>query len=271
MENTFLSAKSGGQWTFYELEVLNISIEDVDVPSFFGSALSGPEAYPTLLAHPVLLSNETRPAGVISKEDRYFFHYLQDVTLSSADSRAKSPCFRGLESAMIDFSAWLLQFMDYDEPEGAVHRRVKLDLIMRGQQVKAGSNVVVLNDDDDYSLVLQHHPRHAEAEPRLIAAAIAAHYENNRRRAELGLPTVANKVYAGIIMTGSAPTFYQIPVSETLVAAVRRGQCPSEPTIVKKLRPPVDDMREYIEKGMESLPNRRLILQCLAAFKQFVQ
>ncbi|KAJ6477670.1 hypothetical protein C8R45DRAFT_766620, partial [Mycena sanguinolenta] len=81
-------------------------------------------------------------------------------------------------------------------------------------------------------------------------------------------PPVTDKVFPGIVMIGSAPTFYLIPVSEALVSAVRRGQYPSIPTVIKKLRPPVNDMREYIEKGMESLSNRRLMFQVLGAFRQ---
>ncbi|KAF7375435.1 hypothetical protein MSAN_00431400 [Mycena sanguinolenta] len=158
--------------------------------------------------------------------------------------------------------------MDYDEPNGVVHQRMELHMLMCGEQVNARPNVVVMNDDLDYTLVLQLDLPHAEAEPQLIAAAIAAHYENNRRRRQLGFPTVVTKVYPGIVMIGSTPTFYLIPVSEALAVAVCQGRYPSEPTVVKKLSTPVDDMREYIEKGMEYLPNRRIIFQLLGAFKQ---
>ncbi|KAF7375447.1 hypothetical protein MSAN_00432600 [Mycena sanguinolenta] len=263
MENTVLSAKSSGQWTGYELEVLNISIEEVDAPDFLGSALRDPQTDPILLAHSVLLSNETHPAGPISRENGRFFRYLQDV------ARFADGPFT--EMAITDFCACLLQLLDYDEPECVVHRYDELDMIMCGERVNTTSNVVVMDDDQNHLLLLQVDLPDAEAEPQLIAAAIAAYYHSNRHRQQLGLPTVKAKVFPGIVMTGSAPTFYLIPVSEALEAAVRRGQYPSEPTVVKKLRPTVNDMREYLEKGMESLANRQLIFQLLGAFKQFLQ
>ena len=43
MANIILPAKSGNQWMFNEPAGLNISIETVDVPSFFGSALPDPQ------------------------------------------------------------------------------------------------------------------------------------------------------------------------------------------------------------------------------------
>ncbi|KAJ7241056.1 hypothetical protein B0H12DRAFT_48721 [Mycena haematopus] len=217
----------------------------VDAPSIFGSALPDPQADPTLLAHPALISNETCPAGPISKEDHRFFRYLRDVS--------RFPIGPATDTAVDDFCACLLQTLEYDEPDRVIHHHMELDLIMCGHQVTARPDLVIMGDRD-YILVVQRYMWEAESEPRLIAAAIAAHYENNRRRYNVGRPTVAAK----------------IPVSEALVEAVSRGHYPSEATVVKKLVPPVDDMRNYLERGMELLANRQPILQCLGAFRQFV-
>ncbi|KAJ7775618.1 hypothetical protein DFH07DRAFT_799221 [Mycena maculata] len=262
MANIFLSAKSGNQWTFNELAGLNISIGTVDALSFFGSALPDPQTDPTLLAHPVLMSNETLPAGLISKDDRRFFGYLRDVT-------HRFPLGPATDSAVDDLTAFLLRMLDYDEPRGLVHQRMELDLTMCSQRVTAKPDVVIMNDQD-YILLVQHYTPEAEAEPQLIAAAIAAHYENNRHRRTLGLPTVTAKVFAGIIMIGTAPTFYQIPVSEALVEAVDRGQYPPAATAVRKLIPPVHNLTDHFYDGMAPLANRRIIFQCLGAFRPFV-
>ncbi|KAJ6609533.1 hypothetical protein B0H10DRAFT_2193828 [Mycena sp. CBHHK59/15] len=262
MANIVLSAKSSNQWTFNELAGLNIRIENVDAPSFLGSALPDPRTDSTLLAHPVLIGNLTHPSGVISKDNSLFFRYLQHATRRFALGPATN-------SAVDDFTAFLLRMLDYDEPKHLVHQRMELDLIMCGQQVTAKPDVVVMNDQD-YILLVQHYMPQAEAEPQLIAAAIAAHYENNRRRRTLGLPTVAAKAFAGIIMIGTAPTFYQIPVSEALVEAVGRGQYPPAATVVRKLVPPVHNLRDHLYDGMVPLANRQIILQCLGAFRQFV-
>jgi hypothetical protein len=114
---------------------------------------------------------------------------------------------------------------------------------------------------------LQLYTYQADAEIQLIAAAIAARHENRRRRT-LGFPRVAAKTYSGIVMIGTAPTFYQIPVSEALVQAVNSGLDPPAATVVRKHRPPVDRVRDYLEDGMVPLANRKLILQCVGACKQ---
>ncbi|KAJ6465570.1 hypothetical protein DFH09DRAFT_957204, partial [Mycena vulgaris] len=238
---------------------LNISIEAVDASAFFGSALPDLEADPTLLAHPRYLAHPSEP---ISKDDSLFFRYMQHVT-------RRFPLGPATDRAIDDFAAFLLRMLDYDEPKGLVHQRMELDLLMCGQQVTVKPDVVVMDERDYILLVqLQRFMPQAEAEPQLIAAAIAAHYVNNRRRRTIGLPTVAAKAFAGIVMIGTAPTFYQIPVSEALVDAVARGHYPAAATVVKKLKPPVDNLRHYFSDGMENLDNRKIILQCLGAFRQ---
>ncbi|KAJ7895811.1 hypothetical protein B0H13DRAFT_1885421 [Mycena leptocephala] len=248
MANILLSAKSGNQWTFNELAGLNISIETVDALSFFGSALPDPQTDPTLLAHPVLMSKETLPTGLISKDDRH--------------------------SAVDDLTAFLLRMLDYDEPRSLVHQHMELDLTMCSQRVTAKPDVCVSVKSllrDEQPMELQHYTPEAEVEPLLIAAAIAAHYENNRRRRTLGLSTVTAKVFAGIIMIGTAPTFYQIPVSEALVEAVGRGQYPPAATVVRKLVPPVHNLTDHFCHGMVPLANRRIIFQCLGAFRPVIR
>ncbi|KAJ7662176.1 hypothetical protein DFH06DRAFT_1325485 [Mycena polygramma] len=276
MSNIVLSAKPGDQWTFNELAALNIRVETVDAISFFGHALPDPQTDPALLAYPVLMSNETRPessVAPISKDDRLFFAYLRHVA---------QPFTLGPAGAVIDFTAFLLQMLNYDEPEGSVRRRVELELEMCGERVTAKLDVVVMHDqdyilpvqvgarkeDDQTTMKRQHYT--PDAEPQLIAAAVAAHSENNRRRRTLGLPTVSSKVFAGLVMNGSAPTFYQIPVSEALVEAVRRGHYPPAATVVRKFVPPVNNPKDHFEDGMGSLANRIIIFQCLGAFKASV-
>ncbi|KAJ7934935.1 hypothetical protein B0H13DRAFT_2477568 [Mycena leptocephala] len=178
-------------------------------PSFFGSALPDPQTDPTLLAHPVLMSKETLPTELISKDDRRFFGYLRDVT-------HRFPLGPATDSAVDDLTAFLLRMLDYDEPRSLVHQHMELDLTMCSQRVTAKPDVCVSVKSllrDEQPMELQHYTPEAEIEPLLIAAAIAAHYENNRRRRTLGLSTVTAKVFAGIIMIGTAPTFYQIPAS----------------------------------------------------------
>ncbi|KAJ6590176.1 hypothetical protein DFH09DRAFT_976764 [Mycena vulgaris] len=71
-------------------------------------------------------------------------------------------------------------------------------------------------------------------------------------------------------MSGTAPTFYKIPISSELVTAISRAQYPPNATVVSKLVPPVPNLHRYLNEGMVPLENRRVIFQCLAAFKQFM-
>ena len=107
-------------------------------------------------------------------------------------------------------------------------------------------------------------------EPQLIANAIAAFYENNRALRAAGLPPLKSKTFAGIIMVGTAPTFYKIPVTEEILMSLATSQYPLQATTVEKFIPPVPFPERLANDGMKPLVNRRIIFQCLQAFKQFV-
>ena len=81
-----------------------------------------------------------------------------------------------------------------------------------------------------------------DPEPRLIAQAIAAHQHDNLRLQMIGKPTVQVRMIPGIIMLGSTPRFYKIPITQDFVRAVETGQYPEQPTTVHMLVPPVDNL-----------------------------
>ncbi|KAK7006668.1 hypothetical protein R3P38DRAFT_2728232 [Favolaschia claudopus] len=260
MSRIILSAKSGSDWTDNELHALNITVETLNTDSFFGSS-----SLPTSTVDPVLLANVKRPSGPLSKSSRLFFRYLEDAA-------GAFPLGTPAESAVDDFAAFLLSMMDYDEPERIVHQRLEIGFLMCGQSVCAKPDIVVM-DGEKYILLVQEDKRHLsadEAEPQLIAEAVAAFAANNRRRKALGLPSIASQVFAGIVMLGTAPTFYKIPISTELATAIGRAQYPTQVTFVSKLVPPVPNLANYISEGMVPLENRRIVFQCLTAFKQFL-
>ncbi|KAK6977775.1 hypothetical protein R3P38DRAFT_513570 [Favolaschia claudopus] len=182
MSRIILSAKSGSDWTDNELHALNITVETLNTDSFFGSS-----SLPTSTVDPVLLANVKRPSGPLSKSSRLFFRYLEDAA-------GAFPLGTPAESAVDDFAAFLLSMMDYDEPERIVHQRLEIGFLMCGQSVCAKPVIVVMDAAD-------------EAEPQLIAEAVAAFAANNRRRKALGLPSIASQVFAGIVMLGTAPRY----------------------------------------------------------------
>jgi hypothetical protein len=71
-------------------------------------------------------------------------------------------------------------------------------------------------------------------------------------------------------MVGTAPTFYKIPVTDELLISLAASQYPLQVTTVQKLVPPVPFPERLAKDGMKTLANRRIILQCFEAFKQFV-
>ncbi|KAF8217823.1 hypothetical protein K438DRAFT_1952684 [Mycena galopus ATCC 62051] len=250
---------SSSDWTATELRALKIVVETLDPVSFFGSPLPAPTV------DPILLNNVERPPGQISKDHRLFFRYLEDATNGFLSGPAP-------ESAVSDFAAFLLEMMDYDEPECVVHRRQEIAFTMCGHKVDARPDVVIMNDQN-YILLLQEDKCRLsshDAESQLISGAVAAYCAYNRHCHSVGLPSVARRVFAGIVMSRSAFTFYKIPISFELVTAISRGDYPANTTVVSKFIPPVPNPAKYNAQGMVPLENRRIIFQCLAAFKQFV-
>ena len=72
---------------------------------------------------------------------------------------------------------------------------------------------------------------------------------------------------AGITMVGTAPYFYRVLITEALLTAVETASFLNEETVVLRFIPPVPDMDSYVFDGMRPLENRRIIFQCLEAFK----
>ena len=112
--------------------------------------------------------------------------------------------------------------------------------------------------------------QYLDPDPQLVAEAIAAFSQTNLIRRGRALPPLESKTFAGITMVGTTPNFFRIPVTQQLIVALATAQYPAEPTIVHKLVPPVPDHTTILEQGMLPLANRRIILQCFEAFKQFV-
>ncbi len=76
----------------------------------------------------------------------------------------------------------------------------------------------------------------------------------------------------GIVMIGTAVSFYLIPVTDTLQEALSMASYPAQETVVFRFIPPVPDPFQYIvrSKGMRPLENRSTVLQCFEAFKKLL-
>ena len=254
MANIIRLAKSGGDWTYNELEAYNISVQEQAQPAFFG----GP------------LPEYTGPAGFFQQEDR-------DQTLDASSLALikrldlATKLKEGEESAVDDFAAELLRAMGYERHDTVVRTRKSLRLSMCGALVFAKTDVCLLQVDADILLIVQEDKTHispTDPEAQLIAEAIAAFQENNTKRVnELFLEPLERQVIPGITMIGTFPRFYKITVTAELNRCVIFGQYPTTPTVVYRHTPRVP---KRASDGMRPLDNRKLVLQCYEGFKKIV-
>jgi hypothetical protein len=107
---------------------------------------------------------------------------------------------------------------------------------------------------------------------RLLLRPSLFFYQNNLERKHKGLhwQVLQSKYIPAIMMMGTAPIFYRIPVTTALLQALTTASYPEEETTVLKFIPPVSDQQRYRTDGMRPLDNRRIILQCLEAFKAVI-
>ncbi|KAF8651577.1 hypothetical protein AX16_004693 [Volvariella volvacea WC 439] len=254
MTSMNLVAKPAIEWTEHELNVLGIKIGEVDENEFFNSI-----QLPEPAVSPVLLNYETQPQGSLSTEERLFYFYLQDA-------------MTGDKSSINDFATFLLQLLKYEESGRFIRHNNELSFNMSGKSVDAAPDICVLSEGHEVYLV-QHiiASNDPQPEPTLIADAIAAFNRNNVLRKRTGQPELKSQIIPGILMSGTAPTFYLIPVSEELLKCIDAGRGVSQPvTTVKKLIPRVPGPSSFLDEGLFSPENRRPILQYYEALKVFM-
>lgn len=197
------------------------------------------------------------------------------------------------ETAVDDFAVKLFNILGYARRHRVARTRVDLPLFICGEtrHVKTDvcivdrsqNNILLLVQEDKRLMKLE--PFHAQAQ--LVAEAVAAFNENNAQRQVAGLPPLDEKVsyfaslwsrgalsdfqvMPGIVMVGTSPTFFKIPVTETLSTHIRYGTYPSEETHVTFCYPPIPRPSRRRSEGMKSLDNRSAILKCYEAFKAVV-
>jgi hypothetical protein len=175
-----------------------------------------------------------------------------------------------IESGTIDFVIQLLNVICYANATQMrfMIMRTKL-LCMESQGRPPQVDVCIMDETDAVLFVVKvdRPSRGFDPEPRLISDTIAAFRNDDMRRVKhLGTNALGSKVTPGIVMDGSMPTFYKIPITPELVGAVESGEHPEQETVVHAYRPGVPRP----EEGMRPLDNRYIILSCFEAFRQFV-
>ena len=261
MANLIRSVKPGSDWTKNDLRAYNIKVVPENIAAFFGNAnLPPPTISPAILAH------EMYPTAGLPTDDRLFFDLLDEVSAPPAESE---------KSAVDDFAVHLLRLLGYMESNRYFRTQKNIPLFMCSADTHAKADMCIMDRTSGILFLLQEDAQFLDIkgkdpEPQLIAGAIATFQSYSHRLSTLGLPTVNTVVIPGITMFGSAPTFYKIKISRTLVEAVELGKYPTQTTIVCKLIPPVQVLWDFQRDGMRPLNNRAVILSCFEAFKQFL-
>ncbi|KAJ2915618.1 hypothetical protein MD484_g4789, partial [Candolleomyces efflorescens] len=259
MANLIRSAKFGSDWTINELDSYNIRLERQEALEFFGvPVLPDPAVDPELLQH--LEADEMqqdRNAELIN---------LLDLAMLRSSG----------ESAVVDFAVELLKLTGYVRRNRVARTRKDLPLLICGEWRHAKTDVCIVDrEQGDILLLVQEDKLLEDTEPldaraQLVAEALAAFTENNASRMSSDLAPLESKVVSGIVMVGTAPTFFKIPITQELVTHVRHGTYPPTATIVNYCFPPVPRPARRRRDGMKPLDNRRQFLSCYQAFKTIV-
>ncbi|KAI0364257.1 hypothetical protein BV20DRAFT_1039488 [Pilatotrama ljubarskyi] len=246
------SAKGGRDWTENDLDAYNIRIQLEDAAAFFGQ-----DHLPLPPVDQEILTRQE--ADDMTSDCNAELINLLDLAMKPASAE---------DSAIDDFA--------YVKRHRVARTRKDIPFLICGEWRNALTDVCLIDClQNDIILVVQEDKRFNSLKPRdpvpqLIAEAIAAFDYNNRLRVSAGHAPVDSKIMPGIILVGTTPNFYKIPVTADLVRHVRYGTYPTEPTIVSAHVPTVPrPLRRYSE-GMKPLDNRQAILRCYEAFKRVI-
>ncbi|RPD76821.1 hypothetical protein L226DRAFT_559068 [Lentinus tigrinus ALCF2SS1-7] len=259
MANLLRAAKSGKDWTQNELEAYNISIELKDVQTFFQV-----DSLPTPSVDPELLT--TLDADDMVADRNAELINLLDLAMKPAPSG---------ESAGVDFAVQLFELLGYAKRSRVARTRKNIPLFVCGEWRDTKSDICLVDRlQNEILLVLQEDKRYMDdprhPEPQLIAEAIAAFDRNNNIRRHAGEPELDVKIIPGIVLLGTTPIFYKVPVTADLVRHIAHGTYPPEKTVVLAHVPPLPNPSLRYSKGMKPLDNRQAILGSYEAFKSVV-
>lgn len=246
MANFIRSTKSGSDWTLNDLDSYHISLDQVDILPFFGlQELPQPAVDPELLAN-------------------------ADADATQQDNHAELITY-------LDFVVELFKTWGYDHRERVARTRVDLSLLICGENRHTKADVCIVDrSQNDILLLVQVDKRLEHGEPvnaraQLVAAPAVAFNEKNAQREVVGLPPVEETVIPGIVMVGTSPAFFKIPVTRTLSTHICHGTYPPEEIRETYCYPLVPRPARRRSEGMKPLDNRREILKCYEAFKVIVR
>ena len=274
MANLNRIAKSGNDWNQYHLEAYNIHLQFENRTTFFGKS----NLPPPQIDEEILTTLEAE--DMLSDHNAELIHLL---------NLAMYPVSAG-ETALNDFTVELLRQLSYVKRNRIAHTQKDIPHLVCGEWRHTRNDICLLDCLNDWEILLliQEIKKlkiedSLNPEAPLIAKAIGAFDQNNRVRLEKGKAIMESKacgshkssgfpyslaiqIMPGILMGGTIPTFYKIPVTTNLVYNILQGTYPSEPTIVSVHRLNLPS-QTY---GMKPLDNRQRVLCCFEAFKNII-
>jgi len=254
MSSLIRTPKSASDWTHNDLKSYHVTIEEQTAALFFGQAKLPEPNCPEGFLHNLTTTENT---------DRATDELLWGI--GDAEGRL------GLGEASVDQFARSL-FLE----TGFTNKRVRpsvrrpLPLLIGGEQRSAQTDVCLIYDDTVLLLVQEDK---AEGRPvgygeaQLVAEAIAARQHNVIGGA---LDEDATETMPAILMIGTYPVFYRIPVSSELDLSVGSLSYPAAETKVTKCSPELPRPSMRYGEGMVPLDNRAVILRHFEAFRRYV-
>lgn len=254
MANLIRSAKSGSEWTSYDLIAYNIAVCRQSSDTFFGYK---PETVSDTI-DPDFLTAAVPPQDGLSKGTYRLLLYLHLATHA------------GQESAIHDFGKELLRLLGFEEGGTLLRSRYNIPFMICGDDRRSvQADLCLIQGTATILLVIQGDktsPSTKDPEAQVIAKAIAAFQYNNAARDRCGLDPLDSMTIPAITILGTRPIFYKIPVTRELSYAVATAQYPvSKTEVVKCVVAPTS---RRLHEGMEVPEFRREILQHYEAFKK---
>ncbi|KAF8067567.1 hypothetical protein FPV67DRAFT_1141351 [Lyophyllum atratum] len=254
MANAIRSAKSASDWNASDLLAYNITISSIPPDEFFRQG-----ADPSLdhIDPAILNSSPDSDDPNISDAVADYLGYLYLATKATQ------------ESDIYNFAAETLKLLGFNERQTTVVTRYIIPLTICGDENRVAETDVCLLYRPRLALLVLLQDKtifKISPEAEVVGEAIAAFQSNNAKREASGLPPLDAMIVPCITMTGTRPTFYLVPVTQSLSDAVILGQYPATQTrvlrcVTTRAHAPT------ISEGMENLEYRRLALKRLLAFK----
>jgi len=254
MSRLIRTPKSASDWTDNELGAYRVVVEERTAASFFCTG-----ELPEPNCPQDFLRNRTATVNVDLVTDRLLWNLEETI---------EQPRLR---EASVDLFAYALL-----DATGFTSRRIHpfirrpLPLLIGGEQRSAQTDVCLLHDHTVLLLVQEDKSDAGPAgyaEAQLVAEAVAARQHNVSNGT---ISSDATQTVPAILMIGTYPVFYKIPVSAELSLSIASLGYPATETVVTKCSPSVPRPSRRHRDGMDPLDSRTSILQHLEAFRRHV-